>query len=64
VPGYLWLKRLARGGPSAIRAALGALSAASEEAENLAYDMVLQSSDGLVALEQFGMGRPFEFAGR
>jgi enoyl-CoA hydratase/carnithine racemase len=62
--GLALAQEIARGGPLAIRAALGAMSAASEGAENLAYDVVLQSSDRLVALEQFGTGRPFTFAGR
>ncbi|KAE9367422.1 putative enoyl-CoA hydratase/isomerase family protein [Stipitochalara longipes BDJ] len=62
--GLALAKEIAAGGPLAIRAALGAISAASEEAENLAYDVVLQSSDRLVALEQFGTGRPSAFAGR
>ncbi|PVH77177.1 putative enoyl-CoA hydratase/isomerase family protein [Cadophora sp. DSE1049] len=62
--GLALAQEITRGGPSAIRAVLGAISAASEEAENLAYEVVLRSSDRLVALEQFGTGRQLTFAGR
>lgn len=62
--GLTLAKDIARGGPLAIRTALWAVSSACEEGENFAYDVVLQSSDRSVALEQFGTGKPIAFAGR
>ena len=46
---------IANGGPVAVRAALSALAGMSEEAENAAYDSVLETQDRIEGLRSFKM---------
>lgn len=56
-------REIARGGPVAIRAALAAVCAGSEDAEDAAYEMVLRTQDRVVALKQFGTVGSLVFTG-
>lgn len=48
-------REIANGGPVAVRAALNALAGMTEEAENAAYDSVIETQDRSEALRSFGM---------
>ncbi|PTB66756.1 putative enoyl-CoA hydratase/isomerase family protein [Trichoderma citrinoviride] len=61
--GILLAREITYGGPVAVRAALTALAGMSEEAENAAYETVLETQDRLEALRAFGNGHEPVFVG-
>lgn len=56
-------EEIANGGPIAIRAALQAIDGSSQEAENAAYETILQTKDRTEALRAFAEKRKPEFKG-